>query len=537
MDRLLAMRFPRVVQTLFLTSYAVAQVTVPVNRYDPFSHGANIHEQHLNTGNVNGEQFGKAFSYYVDGAVYAQPLFISNVNAGAKGIHNVLYVATMNDKVYAFDATQPGPPLWMRDFTDEAAGVTPVPITDLTNSNDLNVVGNAGVEGTPVIDLVSQSMFLVARTKEHGRYVQRLHKLDLGSGNDRQVPVIIDARAKGTAQDAVDGFVYFDARAGNQRPALAMSGGNVVIAWASHEDLRPYHGWIMAYDAASLKQTGALCITPDTADGGVWQSGRGPAVDASGALFFEVGNGGWDGKRNIGNSIIKIRVGKSGLEVEDFYTPHDYAQQNERDADLGSTGPMLLPIQHVLLCGNKQGRLLLLNPEKLGGLTPGDTGILQGLELHSGRVMAGPSYWEGPAGPTLYVWNETGVPQAFRFSGSLLNPERVAKGAVSSHGSPGGSLTISADGSRAGTGILWATVGQGRSADHGNAPGVLHAFNAETLEELWSSEANAKRDRLGTLVKFNPPLVAEGRVYVPNYDNAVNVYSSLASKVNGVTNP
>jgi outer membrane protein assembly factor BamB len=492
------------------------QTDVLTNRYNQYSWGANTQEHELKASNVSAKTFGKLYSYYVDGAVYAQPLYVNHV----------LYVATMNDKVYAFDARKSGSPMWVRDFTDEAAGVTPVPVSDITNSNDLNVVGNAGVEGTPVIDPGSQSMYLVARTKENGRYVQRLHKLDLRSGQDQVKPALIEAQVPGAARDARDGFVHFDPRAGNQRPALAMASGNVIIAWASHEDIRPYHGWIMAYDAVSLKQVGVLCTTPNSVDGGVWQSGRGPAVDASGAIYFEVGNGGWDGKRDFGNSVIQVRVDQTHMWVEDFYTPHDYAHQNETDADLGSSGPLLFPDKELLLCGNKQGELFSLKSKHLGGLTGNDAGLQQTVALKSGRVLAGPSYWKGPDGGALFVWNEAGVLEKLKF-GDKMDETPSVKGLVTAHGSPGGALTVSSDGSKQGTGIVWATVSK-RSADHGNAQGAMYAFDAETLEQLWSSNDDAKRDYLGTLVKFVPPVVVDGKVFVPNYDNAVNVYGLTA---------
>jgi hypothetical protein len=504
-----------------LSCLLVAQTDVVMNRYGPLSQGADTQEHVLNSANVNAHSFGKLFSYYVDGAVYAEPLFVHDV-ATAAGSRNVLYVATMNDKVYAFNATKAGAPIWLRDFTDERAGVTPVPVSDITNSNDLNVVGNAGVEGTPVIDLAAQSLYLVARTKENGRYVQRLHKLDLRDGKDQIPAVEIAAREAGTAQDARDGFVYFDARAGNQRPALALANGSVVIAWASHEDLRPYHGWIMAYDEATLDQVGALCLTPDTADGGVWQSGRGPAVDAKGELFYEVGNGGWDGKRNFGNSVIKVGVTKERLRVEDFYTPSDYARQNKTDADLGSTGPMLIPELNLLVTGNKQGEFVLFKPDHLGGLSAQDAGVQESVNLKSGRVLAGPAYY----GANLFIWNEAGVPERLHFEGGRLESVPAAKGTAAAHGSPGGAVTVSADATQAGSAVLWATVSQ-KSADHGNAAGVFYAFSADTLEQLWNSEEEPARDRMGTLVKFVPPLVVDGRVYVANYDDAVNVYGLL----------
>lgn len=388
-------------------------------------------------------------------------------------------------------------------------------------------MGNVGIESTPVVDSSTDSIYLLARTKENGRYVQQLHRLDVRDGSDLVSAAIIEASVQGSAPDAIDGLVHFDPKAGNQRPALALVNGVVVIAWASHEDIRPYHGWIMTYDVLKLKQTGALCLTPDTADGGIWQSGRGPAIDSNGGVYFEVGNGGWDGRRNFGNSVIRLNVQTSGIALEDYFTPHNYDALNARDADLGSTGPLMIPGTNILACGNKQGIIFLLDSKRLGHLTPSDNGIRQALELNGGRVMAGPAYWDGPAGPQLFIWCETDFAKAFRFHGRLLQRTPYAKGAVTSHGSPGGALTVSSDGSKTGTGLLWATVTTGRSADHGNAAGILHAFNAENLQEIWNSEQRAKRDRLGTLVKFVSPLVVNGRVYVQNYDNAVNVYGLL----------
>jgi hypothetical protein len=510
-----------------MSQTGAAQNAVLMNRYDQMVTGANTQETGLNTKNVNGAGFGKLYSYYVDGAVHAQPLYVPSLQMGRAGTHNVLYVVTMNDKAYAFDADRPGPPLWMRDFTDERAGISPVPITDITGRNDLNVVGTAGIESTPVIDLAAKSLFLVARTKEMGRYVQRLRRLDLGSGKDQIPPVVIEASVKGSAADAVNGEIHFDAKAGNQRPALALVKGTVIIAWASHEDIKPYHGWVMAYSAANLKQVGAVCITPDGPMGGIWQSGRGPAVDTDGNIYFEIGNGYFDGKRNFGTSIIKMSVGKSGLTVDDYFTPHDYEALNARDADIGSTGALLIPGTNLLLCGSKKGIFYLLDTKNLGHMTPDDKGVLQSVAVNGGRHLAGAAYWDGPSGPAIYLWSDADFLKGFRFKDNRLDPVPFAKGNVPSPGSPGGSLTVSSNGKQPGTGIVWATLTVNRSADHGNAAGVLRAYSAETLDELWSTEEKPKVERLGTLVKFLPPLVIAGKVFVPNYDNAVVVYGLL----------
>ncbi len=504
-----------------------AQFPVTMNRYDLAGTSADTREKILNTSKVNQAGFGKLYSYYVDGSVFAQPLYLPSVSVTGHGTHNVLYVATMNDKVYAFDADKPGAPLWMRSLTDEMGGITPVPVTDVTNNNDLNLVGSVGIESTPVIDLAANAIFLLARTRENGKYVQRLHKLDVRSGKDLAPAVTIEASTPSTARDAVDGALRFDAKAGHQRAPLALVAGAVIIAWASHEDIRPYHGWVMAYDAKTLKQRAAWCVTPDGADGGIWQSGRGPAVDSAGNIYFETGNGTFDGRRDFGTSLVKLKLAGNSLEVDDYFTPADFKQLNDRDADLGSTGPMLAPGSGLLIAGSKKGILYLFDIAKLGHMTPTAEGVLQTFEVNGGRIMSGPALWDGPAGRNFYLWCEADFLKGFRLGDRSIETTPFAKGAIANRGSPGGTLTVSADGKVAGTGIVWATHTNNKSADHGNAPGVLRAFHAETLQEIWNSEQKAKRDRLGTLVKFVPPLVMAGKVYVPNYDNAVNVYGLL----------
>jgi PQQ-like domain len=497
-----------------------AQVGILTNRYDNFGTGANTHETVLNAKNVNAAEFGKLYSYPVDGSVYAQPLYVPSVKIAGRGAHNVLFVATMNDKVYAFDADKDAPPFWTRDFTNPSAGITPVPIVDITKRNDLNIVGNAGILGTPVIDPEKHAIYLLARTKENGAYVQRLYALDIRSGKDKHAPTVIQAQVKGSAGDGVNGVVNFNPKTGNQRAALAIWKNAVVIAWASHEDIQPYHGWVMAYDSKSLKQIGVLCTSANGMESGIWQSGRGPAIDGAGNIYYEVGNGDWDGKTQFGESLIKLQLGKKGFTVADFYTPADWDALNKRDTDFGSTGPMLIPKTSVIVCGDKKGALTFLNTQDLKHTT-------QEVPVKGGRVLNGPVYWESPGGPLLYIWGEADFLKAFRFQGGTLDPNVYAKGAAASHGSPGGALTVSANGSQPGTGIVWGMLTVNKSADHGNAPGVLYAYDAETLKQLWSSEQNITRDSLGTLVKFVPPVVAGGKVYAVTYDNKVNVYGLL----------
>ena len=302
----------------------LAQVNILTNRYDSQRTGANLSETILTAGNVSAAGFGKLYSYPVDGAVYAQPLYVAGVTIDGVA-RNVLYVATMNDKLYAFDADQPSPtPLWIRDFTTPPS-VTAIPITDLVSAN-LNIIGNVGIQSTPVIDLPTATIYLVVRTKESGTYVQRLHALDIATGSSRPgSPATIEGSVPGVAPestiDATGRTLAFDPKMQAQRTGLGLTNGVVLIAWGSHEDALPYHGWIMGYDATTLARVGIFCVSPDTSGGGIWQGGRAPAIDAAGNAYFATGNGLWDGARSFGDSLLKFNVRRSVMTAVDFFTP------------------------------------------------------------------------------------------------------------------------------------------------------------------------------------------------------------------------
>jgi hypothetical protein len=508
-----------------------AQIAISTNRYDGGRTGANLSESRLTAANVNVTQFGKLYSYPVDGAVYAQPLYVPGVTIGGT-TRNVLYVATMHDKVYAFDADSASPsPLWMRDFTSPPL-VTPVPITDIVAANK-NIVGNVGIQSTPVIDVASRTIYLLARTKEDGSYVQRLHALDIATGASRSgSPVRITGSANGSAPDATPGpngpVVTFNPKMQSQRAALALSNGVVLIAWAAHEDVPPYHGWIMGYDAVTLAQVAVFCVAPDAYGGGVWQGGRAPTVDAAGDAYFVTGNGRWDGVRNFGNTVLRFAVSRTGLTLLDYFTPSNYEALNAADDDLGGSSFTLLPGTTRLLGGGKEGVLYLLDAANLGRMVPGDAQIPQRIDVGGGHVMGGPVFWNsGTLGPMVYHWGEDDLLRAYRFSNGRLALPPYAQGGVMSPGHPGGSLTVSAHGSTPGTGIVWSSMPASQDGIHGLVAGVLRAFDAETLSEIWNSEQNASRDRTGTLVKFVPPVVVNGRVYMASHDNAVAVYGLL----------
>lgn len=518
----------RIAALLLLTSPAHGQVNILTNRYDGARTGANLSETTLTVANVNPSQFGKLYSYPVDGSVYAQPLYVSGVVINGVP-RNVLYVATMNDKVYAFDADSSSPsPLWMRDFTNPPS-VTPVPIADIVAPNK-NIVGNVGIQSTPVIDAASGTIYLVARTKENGSYFQRLHALDIATGASRAgSPVTITGSVVGAAPDSIGQVVTFDPKMHAQRAGLAIANGVVLISWAGHEDKIPYHGWVMGYDTASLARVGIYCVTPDAYGGGIWQGGRAPTIDGAGNVYFATGNGRYDGSRSFGNSLLKFSVSRTGgISLLDYFTPGNHAQLDADDDDLSGSGFTLLPGTNLLLGGGKEGVLYLLNADNLGRMVPNDTQIVQKLPETGGHVMGGAVYWNSASlGPMVYNWSEDDALKSYRLSDGRLALPAHSQGLVISPGHPGGSLTLSADGGATNSGIIWSSMPAVTDAIHGLHPGALRAYNAETLAEIWSSERNAARDRAGTLMKFVPPVVVNGRVFLPNHDNAVVVYGLL----------
>ncbi|MFZ0589625.1 MAG: VCBS repeat-containing protein [Bryobacteraceae bacterium] len=528
-------RLPRLcnvfASALFFSHAAFSQVSVWTGHYSNARTGANLNEVTLNTSNVNSTQFGKLFSQPVDGEIYTQPLYIQGVNIAGKGVHNTVYVATMNDSVYAFDADSNtganAAPLWSVNFTNPAAGITAIPVADVEFEGYYNIHGTVGILGTPVIDQSSGTMYFVARTKENGQYFQRLHALDITSGAERpNSPVVITASVPGSGYDAVNGVVTFNSLLENQRPALALSNGVVYIAWASLDDRDPFHGWVMGYNATSLQQVAVFNDTPNGGRGGIWQAGNGPAIDASGSLYFMSGNGDWDGETNFGSSIIKFNP---SLTPTDFFTPSDWQNENTQDLDLGSSGPLLIPGTNLVVGGGKEGILYAAPTSSLGHLQT-DSSTTQAFQATVGHIHGTPVYWQSPSqGPLLYVWGERSTLRAFHFNGSTFDVTPVMQSTFTAPpGMPGGMLSISANGSQAGTGILWAEIPVNSDAEQADVPGILRAFDATDLtHEIWNSLQNPTRDDFGLFGKFAPPTVANGKVYLSTFSNQLCVYGLL----------
>jgi hypothetical protein len=503
-------------------------VNVLTRNYNSQRTGANVSETSLKVSNVNSSQFGKLFMLPVDDQVYAGVLYVSALSIGG-GTRNVIYVATSNNSVYAFDADTFGPPLWFINFN---AGGRPSTNADVGQycGSYTDFLGNIGIVGTPVIDGSAKTMYFVTRTVEGGSPVQRLHAIDIATGNERPgSPQVVQATVPGNRDGGTT--VAFSAQTENQRPALALSQGVVYVAWASYCDTGPYHGWVLAYDGNSLVQLAAYNVTPNGDAGGIWMAGAGPIFDSNGNIFYSLGNGSFDGATDYGESMLKL-AGNS-LTVADYFTPSDYNTLNAADLDFGSSGPSMLPGTTLFVNGGKEGRLYLLDTASLGQLANGDVQIPQVFQAVDLTVRPSATHhihnaspiWNSPQGVNVYVWGENDFLHAYRFSSSSrkLNTSAAATGSVlPPQGMPGGMMTISASGSQSGTGIVWATAPRIGDANHFTVPGNLYAFNAENLALLWSSTGTG--DDLLNFSKGSAPIVANGKVYVGSTSKFVTVY-------------
>jgi hypothetical protein len=542
---------------LILSSVGVAlcfsQVNVLTHHNDNNRTGANLNETTLNTGNVNPPLFGLLFTIPVDAQIYAQPLYMSNVTIKG-GTHNVLYVATENNTIYALDAERPGAsPLWQRKLgTPVNCDPNVVPDLSWENCADslvpwANMFPLIGITATPVIDLSTKTMYVVNVAVVSNQQKHYLHAIDITSGAEKfNGPVEITATVPGTGDGGKT--VTYNPIKQRLRPGLALTHGLVVFASASYSDVGPYHGWVFSYNASTLQRVGVWCDTPNGTKGGIWQSGGGLVTDTNGDIFLMSGNGTFDGKTNFGMSFVKLGT-TSGLSLLDYFTPSNESSLSNRDVDLGGSGPMAIPGTKYLIGGGKEGVLYVLDTTNMGKFNSSKDQVVQefqatvpvngyDLHIHSGEV-----YWSSPAGRQIYLWAEADRLMAFLFNGSSFHTTPASTSAVFSPATgpldcldpdnfergcmPGGFLSISADENKAGTGILWANTPYSGSAEGWTQPGILHAFDASNVAtELWNSK-QVPEDNFGYFAKFVPPTVANGKVYMATFSNQVAVYGLL----------
>jgi hypothetical protein len=496
-----------------------AQVTVPMSQYDYGRTGANLQEWLLNPSNVDALHFGKLFSRRVDDSIYALPLIVPNLNISGQR-HNVMFVASMGNTVYAFDADDPAQsePLWLRNLGTPAPGdswIGPV---------------HHGILGTPFIDVPTGTLYVVALVLNDHEYNLWVNALDIYNGspkyNSPQLLSFPFAGPEGTLTN-VKGAL--------QRAGLLMVNEVLYIAFANIvPDPTDQHwsqeGFVQTFNARDLKQRLAVFqTTPSGRKGGIWQGGRGIATDGPGNIYISTAGGTYDGVSNFGSSTLKF-AGPS-LKLADWFTPNNHEYLFLHNIDMSAGGVTLIPNSQLMFSGGKEGVIFLLNRNDMGKLEGANGGPLQRFQAGNGcgqkdcAQTLGTAFWSRHNDGVLYVWDRRDVLRAYNF----VNNRFVTTPAAVSAAKPGmtGGPSVSANGSDVGSGIVWAVTTESTMSG-GQAPGTLRAFRGSNVsQEVYNSDINSARDALGDFTKFAPPVVANGKVYVSTQTKVVSVYGLL----------
>ena len=555
--------FSAMVFVALAAASASAQVNVLTYHNDIARSGQNTNETILTPANVNSTTFGKLFSFTIDGYAYTQPLYYANLTMGAGTpqagtVHNVFFVATENDSVFAFDADSNGgangSPLWQVSLIDSAhgatSGETTVPTaSDLgTTDNYLStadIVPQVGITGTPVIDPSTNTMYLVAKSTISGTtYFQRLHALDITTGQEKfGGPIPIAAQVAGNGNGSSGGVLNFDLKWENNRPGLLLLNGILYIGFGSHGDNGPWHGWILSYNAANLHQISALCLSPNGEGSGVWQGGAALAADVPdpvnhpyGRMFISTGNGTYDATTPFGNGMdygdddIRIDLTNGVLTIQDSFTPSNQANLSSADQDLGSGGAVLLPPQtgahpNELAQVGKSGTIYLVDRDNMGGYSTTSDNIVQEFATDIGGIWGMPAYWNG----NVYFWGKGDNLKAFSIANGNLSSGPTSTGTDESD-FPAPTPAISSNGTT--NGIVWAIQTDNYLS---NGKEILRAYDATNVAtEFYNSSQNASRDVAPISTKFIVPTIANGKVYVSG-SGSVSVYGLLAGSQTAAT--
>ena len=497
-------------------------------RNDNARSGVNTKEMALSTGTVKSTAFGKLFSCPLDGYAYAQPLFAPNLAMGDGSTRNVIFVATEKDSVYAFDADKSScVQLWHASLIQPGQEAVPTPNLDLTSSG---IVPFIGITGTPAISLDLSNLYVVAKTRSTAApttYAQRLYALDLATGQPKILPTgsaiaLILAPPNGLSP-----------RLENQRPALLLDNGILYIAFGSHGGQGDYRGWLAAYNAATLEQTGAFNVTLGGVQGGIWQSGGGPSADSSHNVYVLTGDGSFDANRggtNYGNSALRL-VTSGAFFVADYFSPCNNATLGS--LDFGASAPLLLDPSgpasqpHLVVGASKNGSLYIMNRENLGQFSttcPDSPPRVQTVPVGDGPILSTPLFWNN----AVYVAAGNGKLKSFSMQGGVLASSPSSSQSPEAFGAQGATPVLSSNGANSGTtgAIIWLIDSSGALATP-NTRAVLRAFDANNLSnEIYNSTMVAPRDTAGLAVKFTVPTVANGKVYVGT-QSELDVYGLL----------
>lgn len=536
---------------------AVAQpVSVYTQRYATDRLAWNHKERILNTSNVRPASFGLRFYCPVDDQIYAQPLVVAGVTIGGVP-RTVVLVATVNNSLYAFDAdtaaAQQATPLWQRNLN--TPGYRAIRNTDMTGAcggRYLDFSGNMGIVGTPVVDSATQTMYVVHRellASGGAGYAQWLHAIDITTGAERNnSPVRISASVRGTGAGNSGGVVSFSPQKNNQRAALLLHQGVVYIAWASHCDWGPYHGWLLGYDQNTLAQRVIYNTTPDGNDGGIWMSACGPTIGPEGDIYLTTGNGtvGAGGTpnspRNRGESLLRLRNVNDTLRVVSFFTPANYQYLENNDLDYGSDGAILIPDTRLVLSGSKDGFVYMTHADSMAGYSTTNRSVKQSfranIQTAGNRHLHGTPIYNsfldsaGNLKEYMYVWAESDSLKRLPFNRATQRFDlgAVEKGHVKlDDGMPGSMLCTSSNGQAPGSTLVWCLHPLSGNANQQTRPGRLQAYDARDIHRpIYSTDVNPTRDLAGNFSKFNTPVVANGKVYLATFSNRLNVYGLLS---------
>ena len=521
-------------------------ISVTTQRYNTYRTGWNTAETVLNPGNVNDSQFGLVYTRAVDDRIYAHPLLISNLSINGK-TQNVLFIETLNNSVYAFDADDPlaSAPLWQVNVTSPGNR-----LFKNTDSPCSSTEAHIGIVCTPVVDTISKTMYFISSefNTATNKAQQYFHAMDITTGSEKAgSPTLISAKVPGTGDASVNDTIYFDPSLQLQRTAMLLHDGVVYACWASFCDQGLYHGWVMGFDASTYKLKYTYNNTPNGYQGGIWMEGNAPSVDDEGYIYIISGNGtvgdGIDPNNPVGRgeSLMKFIPTEDSLKLVNFFTPADYEKLEQNDLDYGMGTALLIPNTDLSVSSSKEGVIYILDNTKLGKYSPGNDSVIQYFSVIPGDVrqsviMGMPVYYHYISqadSEFIYVWGSLDSLKQFSFDRSNMEldlSKTITGNTVLPDSRYGPIISGSSNGTLVGTGILWAL----RFTDNVNGNGLLEAYDARDIRKLLWSSKTMTANNLGLYPKFNYPVVANGKVYVCSQSKKIYVYG-LKESVSSVT--
>lgn len=574
---------------------AAGQVSVLTHHVDNARTGANLAETKLKVANVNNQQFGKLAYRLVDGNIYAQPLIVAQAKIANRNPTNVAIVATENNSVYAFDAedvnqASAAAQLWRTNLGPAIDSYVLYGAIGAPFCTDITL--QIGITSTPAIKITSNNpprtgvVFVTSKSKAGNAYTYSLVSLDLADGTKlASVPIQGEVKGQGAGSTGAGGNarMVFNPLYQLNRPALLLAGDTLYVAFGGHCDTGPFHGWIFAYDVSNPKapkKIAVICTTPNgkgplfngaivEGQGGIWMSGEGPAADNAGNVYLVTGNGSYDGVTEFSDSVVKIKLDSGKLRFDDWFTPQNQVTLKNFDYDLGSGGVALIPNTHLAVAGGKEGRMYLLDRNNLG---KGAAVSLQSFQVTHDppkpplayNLHGTPVIWPRNNEMYVYVQGEEDPLKQYRlvpdpspagWKFESASPFKISRETAPYPNfpnglfvatrtdpiwMPGGFLTLSANGTTDGTGILWAAMPYAANANHIVVRGILRAFDASDVSkgEIWDSENTGNdNDRLGQFAKFCPPVVANGKVYVATFQQETVLANNKHVKTEGGDQP